>query len=62
MGWALGYMLNLTNLIPAEPPGMRKGTDLSAWVALVLLCTAILLAAAVLLLRRVRAAKLSSTI
>lgn len=55
-------MLNLTNLIPAEPPGMRKGTDLSAWVALVLLCTAILLAAAVLLLRRVRAAKLSSTI
>ncbi|XP_077707641.1 ectonucleoside triphosphate diphosphohydrolase 2 isoform X1 [Canis aureus] len=62
VGWALGYMLNLTNLIPAEPPGMRKGTDLSAWVALVLLCTAILLAAAVLLLRRVRAAKLSSTI
>nr|XP_025845149.1 ectonucleoside triphosphate diphosphohydrolase 2 isoform X3 [Vulpes vulpes] len=62
VGWALGYMLNLTNLIPAEPPGMRKGTDFSAWVALVLLCAAILLAAAVLLLRRVRAAKLSSTI
>ncbi|XP_070374354.1 ectonucleoside triphosphate diphosphohydrolase 2 isoform X4 [Equus asinus] len=57
VGWALGYMLNLTNLIPADPPGLRKGTDFSSWVVLLLLFAAVLLAALVLLLRQARSAK-----
>lgn len=52
-------MLNLTNLIPADPPGLRKGTDFSSWVALLLLFAAMLLAALVLLLLQARSAKSS---
>lgn len=52
VGWALGYMLNLTNLIPADLPGLRKGTHFSSWVALLLLFTVLILAALVLLLRQ----------
>ncbi|XP_031306849.1 ectonucleoside triphosphate diphosphohydrolase 2 [Camelus dromedarius] len=62
VGWALGYMLNLTNLIPADPPGLRKGTDFSSWVVLLLLFAAMLLAAFVLLLRQARSAKSPSVI
>uniref|UniRef100_A0A2K5VH27 Ectonucleoside triphosphate diphosphohydrolase 2 n=1 Tax=Macaca fascicularis TaxID=9541 RepID=A0A2K5VH27_MACFA len=62
VGWALGYMLNLTNLIPADPPGLRKGTDFSSWVVLLLLFASALLAALVLLLHQVHSAKLPSTI
>ncbi|GAB5580288.1 ectonucleoside triphosphate diphosphohydrolase 8 isoform X3 [Prionailurus iriomotensis] len=62
VGWALGYMLNLTNLIPAEPPELRKGTDFRSWVALLLLFAAMLLAAVVLLLRQARSAGASSAI
>ncbi|XP_016067298.1 PREDICTED: ectonucleoside triphosphate diphosphohydrolase 2 [Miniopterus natalensis] len=63
VGWALGYMLNLTNMIPADPPpGLRKGTDFSSWVVLLLLFAALLLAALVLLLRQARPAKSSSAI
>lgn len=62
MGWALGYMLNLTNLIPADPPGLRKGTDFSSWVVLLLLFAAMLLAALVLLLRQARPAKSPSAV
>ncbi|XP_059514607.1 ectonucleoside triphosphate diphosphohydrolase 2 [Myotis daubentonii] len=57
VGWALGYMLNLTNMIPADPPGLRKATAFSSWVALLLLFTALLLAALVLLLCKARPAK-----
>ncbi|KAM6183824.1 ectonucleoside triphosphate diphosphohydrolase 2 [Erethizon dorsatum] len=62
VGWALGYMLNLTNMIPADPPGLRKGTAFSSWVVLLLLFAALLLAALVLLLRRVRSAKAQNVI
>ncbi|XP_023098861.2 ectonucleoside triphosphate diphosphohydrolase 2 isoform X2 [Felis catus] len=62
VGWALGYMLNLTNLIPAEPPELRKGTDFRSWVALLLLFAAMLLAAVVMLLRQARSAGASSAI
>lgn len=62
VGWALGYMLNLTNMIPADPPGLRKATAFSSWVALLLLFTALLLAALVLLLRKARPAKPPSAI
>ncbi|XP_052037781.1 ectonucleoside triphosphate diphosphohydrolase 2 isoform X1 [Apodemus sylvaticus] len=57
VGWALGYMLNLTNMIPADLPRLRKGTHFSSWVALLLLFTVLILAALVLLLRQVRSGK-----
>ncbi|XP_032088335.1 ectonucleoside triphosphate diphosphohydrolase 2-like [Thamnophis elegans] len=43
VGWALGYMLNLTNMIPAEEPGFRKGISFIPWVGLIFLFIAILL-------------------
>uniref|UniRef100_A0A8D2IVG9 Ectonucleoside triphosphate diphosphohydrolase 2 n=2 Tax=Varanus komodoensis TaxID=61221 RepID=A0A8D2IVG9_VARKO len=43
IGWALGYMLNLTNMIPAEERGFWKGTEYGPWVGLVLLFVAIIL-------------------
>lgn len=54
VGWALGYMLNLTNMIPAESPKLRKGIDANCWVVLLLLFGAMVLAALVLLLLRAR--------
>ncbi|NXV79376.1 ENTP8 diphosphohydrolase, partial [Atlantisia rogersi] len=35
VGWTLGYMLNLTNMIPAEAPAWRKGHIPSLWAAAV---------------------------
>ncbi|XP_053229958.1 ectonucleoside triphosphate diphosphohydrolase 2 isoform X1 [Podarcis raffonei] len=43
IGWALGYMLNLTNMIPAEETGFWKGTAYGPWVGVVLLFVAIIL-------------------
>ncbi|XP_006863851.1 PREDICTED: ectonucleoside triphosphate diphosphohydrolase 2 [Chrysochloris asiatica] len=60
VGWALGYMLNLTNMIPAEPPRLRKSSEFGSWVVLLLLFSFLLLAALFLLLRRARAAKSSN--
>ncbi|XP_054440740.1 ectonucleoside triphosphate diphosphohydrolase 2 [Pteronotus mesoamericanus] len=62
VGWALGYMLNLTNMIPADPPKLRKGTDFNSWVVLLLLFAALLLAALALLVRQARPAKSPSAI
>uniref|UniRef100_A0A8D1R6P1 apyrase n=1 Tax=Sus scrofa TaxID=9823 RepID=A0A8D1R6P1_PIG len=62
VGWALGYMLNLTNLIPADPPGLRKGADFGSWVVLLLLFAAMLLAAVVLLGLQARSSKAPSAI
>lgn len=55
-------MLNLTNLIPAEPQRLRKGTSFSSWLVLLLLFTALLLAALVSLLCQARSAKSPSAI
>ncbi|XP_062062818.1 ectonucleoside triphosphate diphosphohydrolase 2 isoform X1 [Lepus europaeus] len=57
VGWALGYMLNLTNLVPSDPPGLRKGLQRGAWSVALLLFGALLLAALALGLRQVRSAK-----
>ncbi|XP_060107094.1 ectonucleoside triphosphate diphosphohydrolase 2 [Heteronotia binoei] len=43
IGWALGYMLNLTNMIPAEETSFWKGTAYRSWVGLILLFVAIIL-------------------
>ncbi len=55
-------MPNLTNLIPADPPGLRKGTDFSSRVVLLLLFAAMTLAPFVLLLNRACSAKSPSAI
>ncbi|XP_069097556.1 ectonucleoside triphosphate diphosphohydrolase 2 isoform X1 [Pleurodeles waltl] len=57
IGWALGYMLNLTNMIPAEDLGVRKGTDYNSWVVLILLFVAIMLSALVMLFCLFRSGK-----
>ncbi|KAF6124122.1 ectonucleoside triphosphate diphosphohydrolase 2 [Phyllostomus discolor] len=62
VGWALGYMLNLTNMIPAERPGLRKGINCIPWVILFVLFGALLLAALVLLVLRARSAESPSAI
>ncbi|NXE29919.1 ENTP8 diphosphohydrolase, partial [Ardeotis kori] len=51
VGWTLGYMLNLTNLIPAEAPARMKGHIPSLWaaaVAFIILTLALGLAALLL--------------
>uniref|UniRef100_A0A663NEC8 Ectonucleoside triphosphate diphosphohydrolase 8-like n=1 Tax=Athene cunicularia TaxID=194338 RepID=A0A663NEC8_ATHCN len=53
VGWTLGYMLNLTNMIPAEPPARVKGHIPSLWAAaitFIILTLALGLAALLLLL------------
>ncbi|KFW80886.1 Ectonucleoside triphosphate diphosphohydrolase 2, partial [Phalacrocorax carbo] len=55
IGWALGYMLNLTNMIPAEKPSSHKSMLYNYWVILILLfvvATLTSLVTAVCLLRR----------
>lgn len=52
VGWTLGYMLNLTNMVPAEAPARLKGHRPSLWAAAVtfIILTLLLGLAAVLLL------------
>lgn len=33
IGWTLGYMLNLTNMIPAEAPAQWRAASYGVWVA-----------------------------
>lgn len=33
IGWTLGYMLNLTNMIPAEAPAQWRAESHAVWVA-----------------------------
>ncbi|XP_019365962.1 PREDICTED: ectonucleoside triphosphate diphosphohydrolase 8-like [Gavialis gangeticus] len=37
MGWSLGYMLNLTNMIPAEVPSQAKGQKFVFWIITMLI-------------------------
>lgn len=39
IGWALGYMLNLTNMIPAKAPARLKGHRPSLWAAAITFIT-----------------------
>lgn len=57
IGWALGYMLNLTNMIPAEEAGFRKGTSFGPWVGLIILFVAILLGSLISLFCLLKASK-----
>ncbi|XP_068104863.1 ectonucleoside triphosphate diphosphohydrolase 2-like isoform X1 [Hyperolius riggenbachi] len=62
IGWALGYMLNLTNMIPAEEASTFKATDFSSWAALVFLFVALILVALVLAFSTFRSSKQQQTI
>ncbi|KAK9392251.1 ectonucleoside triphosphate diphosphohydrolase 2 [Crotalus adamanteus] len=57
IGWALGYMLNLTNMIPAEEVGFRKGTSFGPWVGLIFLFVAILLSSLISLFCLLKSSK-----
>lgn len=43
VGWALGYMLTLSNLLPAESVGVRKTLSTGAWGTLIFLFVVFLL-------------------
>lgn len=45
MGWALGYMLALSNLLPAEVPATKKGLSLEVWGILLFILVFLLVAA-----------------
>eukprot|EP00066_Takifugu_rubripes_P009576 XP_003976659.1 PREDICTED: ectonucleoside triphosphate diphosphohydrolase 2 [Takifugu rubripes] len=44
VGWALGYMLTLSNLLPAEMPATRKSLSVEVWGALLFLLVFLLVA------------------
>lgn len=54
IGWTLGYMLNLTNMLPAEAPARWQAQSQAVWVASVVLVAltlaAVLAVAAALML------------
>ncbi|XP_001374396.1 ectonucleoside triphosphate diphosphohydrolase 2 [Monodelphis domestica] len=49
IGWALGYMLNLTNMIPPDHRNFYKSTDYGSWVVLILLFIMVILIALAML-------------
>ncbi|XP_053551637.1 ectonucleoside triphosphate diphosphohydrolase 2 [Bombina bombina] len=62
IGWALGYMLNLTNMIPAEQASVFKATTHGSWAALIFLFVVIILVALTILLTTFRSGKQHETI
>ncbi|XP_020837461.1 ectonucleoside triphosphate diphosphohydrolase 2 isoform X2 [Phascolarctos cinereus] len=62
IGWALGYMLNLTNMIPPDQRNFRKGTDYGSWVVLILLFIVVILVALAMLFCFARSSKSQSAI
>ncbi|KAM9338061.1 ectonucleoside triphosphate diphosphohydrolase 2 [Symphorus nematophorus] len=54
VGWALGYMLSLSNLLPAESAGLRKALTPGAWGGLIFLFVLLLAAVLVFILLRAR--------
>ncbi|KAM8744333.1 ectonucleoside triphosphate diphosphohydrolase 2 [Acanthopagrus schlegelii] len=57
VGWALGYMLSLSNLMPAEMAGHRKALTLGAWGTLIFLFVLLLAAVLVFIFLRMRDGK-----
>ncbi|XP_067883587.1 ectonucleoside triphosphate diphosphohydrolase 2-like [Heterodontus francisci] len=49
IGWALGYMLNLTNMIPAEDPSSWKVQMLGPWAVLIVICILVVVAGVLVL-------------
>lgn len=44
VGWALGYMLALSNLLPAEVPAAKKSLSLEVWGILLFIAVVLLVA------------------
>ncbi|XP_044029540.1 ectonucleoside triphosphate diphosphohydrolase 2 [Siniperca chuatsi] len=57
VGWALGYMLSLSNLLPAERAGMKKALTPGAWGTLIFLFVFLLVAVLVFIFLRTRDGK-----
>ncbi|XP_038638093.1 ectonucleoside triphosphate diphosphohydrolase 2-like [Scyliorhinus canicula] len=62
IGWALGYMLNLTNTIPAENPGIWKVQMLGAWAVLIVICILVIVAGVLLFALSFRSVKNDSVL
>ncbi|NP_001001252.1 ectonucleoside triphosphate diphosphohydrolase 2 [Xenopus tropicalis] len=54
IGWALGYMLNLSNMIPAEKPSILKAIDISSWAGVIFLFLLVILLSLALLCTFIR--------
>ncbi|XP_043914325.1 ectonucleoside triphosphate diphosphohydrolase 2 [Protopterus annectens] len=57
IGWALGYMLNLTNMIPAEEPAYRKSIEYGSWTILVILYVVVIVLALLIVLCQLQSGK-----
>lgn len=42
VGWALGYMLTLSNMVPAESPGLMKTMPTGSWGGILFLFVCLL--------------------
>ncbi|XP_063792324.1 ectonucleoside triphosphate diphosphohydrolase 2 [Pseudophryne corroboree] len=62
IGWALGYMLNLTNMIPAEETSILKATNFSSWSALIFLFVVLIILALIIFASTFRSNKQQQTI
>ncbi|CAG5867224.1 unnamed protein product [Menidia menidia] len=54
MGWALGYMLSLSNLLPEEKVGLRRALTPGAWGTLIVLFVMVLATTPVLVLFQIQ--------
>ncbi|KAK9974963.1 hypothetical protein ABG768_023027 [Culter alburnus] len=62
VGWSLGYMLSLSNLLPAEDVLLRKSMSSGAWSVLIFLFSVLLLMALFFLLQAIRKKKTDNVI
>uniref|UniRef100_UPI00398F4FFA ectonucleoside triphosphate diphosphohydrolase 2-like n=1 Tax=Pristiophorus japonicus TaxID=55135 RepID=UPI00398F4FFA len=62
IGWALGYMLNLTNMIPAEDPDLWKGQVVGAWWVLIVIFILVTLAGILVFVLSTRSVKNNSVL
>ncbi|XP_075041484.1 LOW QUALITY PROTEIN: ectonucleoside triphosphate diphosphohydrolase 2 [Mixophyes fleayi] len=62
IGWALGYMLNLTNMIPAEEVSILKATNVNSWATLIFLFVVLIVLSLIILFSTYRSSKQQQTI
>ncbi|XP_048043628.1 ectonucleoside triphosphate diphosphohydrolase 2a.1 [Megalobrama amblycephala] len=62
VGWSLGYMLSLSNLLPAEDVLLRKSVSSGAWSVLIFLFSVLLFMALFFLLQAIRKKKTDNVI
>ncbi|XP_048414762.1 ectonucleoside triphosphate diphosphohydrolase 2-like [Stegostoma tigrinum] len=62
IGWALGYMLNLTNMIPPEEVGTWKVQMVGAWAVLIVICILVIVAGILIFILSSRSVKNDSVL